>query len=137
LRLSRDEAAAIARLCDYAELPADFSKEPTPPSARRYLCALGREHSLDILDFQQLMQVDGPNSVAHVRAQSLLRAELTSGAALSLKELTLAGADLLQNGMAPGPQIGNTMRRLLDLVLDEPARNSRETLLALAQQGSD
>jgi hypothetical protein len=34
--------------------------------------------------------------------------------------------------MPPGPAIGATLRHLLEYVLDEPAHNQRETLLAEA-----
>ena len=35
--------------------------------------------------------------------------------------------------MAPGPQIGELLRRLLEAVLDDPSQNTRERLLALAR----
>ena len=42
------------------------------------------------------------------------------------------GRDLIAGGVKPGPQMGSLLQRLLDAVLDDPARNTREELLKLA-----
>ena len=46
----------------------------------------------------------------------------------SLKELAVGGGDLLAAGME-GKEIGETLRRLLELVLEDPSLNRRELLL--------
>lgn len=51
------------------------------------------------------------------------------GDCLSLKELALTGKDLLADGMQPGPEIGQVLSHLLELVLEYPERNEREFLL--------
>ncbi len=58
---------------------------------------------------------------------------LASHAPLSVGDLAVSGDDLLAAGIAPGPAVGATLRRLLEATLDEPARNTREQLLALAK----
>lgn len=50
---------------------------------------------------------------------------------VSLKTLAVTGRDLIGAGMEPGPQIGETLRRMLDAVLEDPACNTREYLLSL------
>ena len=50
------------------------------------------------------------------------------GDCVSLKELAVGGGDLLAAGME-GKEIGETLRRLLDLVLEDPSLNRRELLL--------
>ena len=47
---------------------------------------------------------------------------------LSLKDLAVNGRDMMELGLQ-GPQIGRTLNRLLDLVLDEVIPNQREILL--------
>ena len=47
-------------------------------------------------------------------------------------ELAVTGDDLIAAGIPPGPGIGRILGRLLDAVLDDPALNTRETLLARA-----
>ena len=50
------------------------------------------------------------------------------GDCVSLKELAVGGGDLLAAGME-GKEIGETLRRLLELVLEDPSLNRRELLL--------
>lgn len=48
---------------------------------------------------------------------------------LSLKELKLTGTDLRDDGMKPGPEMGQILQHLLEYVLEFPERNDRELLL--------
>ncbi len=52
---------------------------------------------------------------------------------LTRKQLAVTGNDLREIGIAPGPQMGEVLDRLLSLVVDDPALNRRETLLARAR----
>jgi hypothetical protein len=53
---------------------------------------------------------------------------------LAVRDLALTGKDLIQElGLAPGPRIGSTLRKLLQAVLDNPEKNQREALLDLAK----
>jgi tRNA nucleotidyltransferase (CCA-adding enzyme) len=51
------------------------------------------------------------------------------GAPLSLEQLAVDGSDLLAAGVKAGPAVGRILRRMLDEVLEDPARNTREYLL--------
>lgn len=53
---------------------------------------------------------------------------------LTLGDLAVTGDDLKAAGIPAGPDLGRTLRRLLDAVLDDPAHNTRERLLALARE---
>ena len=48
---------------------------------------------------------------------------------LTLKELAVSGSDLIQAGMAEGPALGETFKELLELVIDDPKKNTKEYLL--------
>lgn len=48
---------------------------------------------------------------------------------LTLKELAVSGSDLIQVGMAEGPALGETLKELLELVIDDPKKNTKEYLL--------
>ena len=50
-----------------------------------------------------------------------------------MKELAVNGKDLMALGLKPGPGLGETLERLLDLVLEDPQRNTREYLLKTAR----
>ncbi len=53
---------------------------------------------------------------------------------LGLKDLAVTGTDLIVLGMEPGRKIGETLRGLLELVLEEPERNTREELLEICKE---
>lgn len=63
-----------------------------------------------------------------------IEAVLASGAPLGVHELAVDGEDLRQAGVVPGPAMGAALRRLLDEVLDDPSRNTREALLARVRE---
>jgi tRNA nucleotidyltransferase (CCA-adding enzyme) len=54
--------------------------------------------------------------------------------AVGLKDLAVTGSDLIALGMQPGRQIGEMLRELLELVLDDPAMNQKEKLLAICKE---
>lgn len=51
-----------------------------------------------------------------------------------VQELAVNGHDLRRLGIPPGPRLGQLLQYLLHQVLDDPTRNTRAHLLALAQQ---
>jgi tRNA nucleotidyltransferase (CCA-adding enzyme) len=55
------------------------------------------------------------------------------GDALTRDALAISGVDLRAAGIEPGPGMGQVLDRLLDRVLEDPAVNTREQLLALAR----
>lgn len=48
---------------------------------------------------------------------------------VSLKTLAVTGSDLIAAGMEPGKELGDVLRKLLEEVLEEPERNTKEYLL--------
>ena len=50
---------------------------------------------------------------------------------LTLKALAVDGRDVLAAGIAPGPEVGRVLARLLERVLSGEIPNERETLLGL------
>ena len=68
------------------------------------------------------------------RWQELYQKLLEEKQCVSLRTLAVSGADLIGLGMDPGRKLGETLQKLLELVLEEPERNSREFLLARAEE---
>ena len=54
---------------------------------------------------------------------------VSMGECLSLKELAVDGSDLIKAGVKPGKEIGQILKQLLDLVIDEPEKNTKEYLM--------
>jgi tRNA nucleotidyltransferase (CCA-adding enzyme) len=53
---------------------------------------------------------------------------------LTLKDLAVHGDDLITAGVRPGPEVGEMLNRLLEDVLDDPKRNTREQLLGRVRE---
>ena len=107
--------------------------EPTKKVIRRWLSRLGRE-TLDNL--QALQKADTTSKGVDVTAelpqfdhlQAILKEIDQENACLSLKDLVVKGNDLMALGYT-GKDIGITLNKLLDLVLDEQLPNEKDTLL--------
>lgn len=56
------------------------------------------------------------------------------GDCLSLKEMKISGKDLIQDGMKPGPRVGEVLEELLRQVLENPLKNDRDYLLSEARR---
>ena len=56
-----------------------------------------------------------------------------SGDCVSLKTLAVGGNDLLEAGIRPGKEVGEILKSLLELVLEDPSMNKKEILLNFVQ----
>ncbi len=66
--------------------------------------------------------------------EGLYREILKKNQCVTKKDLAVNGRDMIALGMQPGPRMGEVLDRLLEKVLDAPELNTREQLLALAEQ---
>lgn len=57
--------------------------------------------------------------------------------AVTVSELAIGGRDLIGLGMKPGPELGQMLQRLLELVLDDPQKNTKENLYSQVKQWVD
>jgi tRNA nucleotidyltransferase (CCA-adding enzyme) len=53
---------------------------------------------------------------------------------IAVADLAVDGDDLVAAGVAPGPALGQILTALRDAVLEDPSRNTRDELLALARK---
>lgn len=53
---------------------------------------------------------------------------------LSVGDLAIDGGDLMESGIPAGPAVGATLRKLLDVVIEDPSKNERETLLEIVRR---
>lgn len=56
--------------------------------------------------------------------------------AVTRGQLAVRGEDLATAGIKPGPAMGKLLERLLELVIDDPSQNNRDTLLQKAREWS-
>jgi len=108
-----------------------------PLRARKLLARYGAGLLFDLLDHKEAdLRGKGRPPAADLAKLARFRAvvEAEQGSPHRLRDLAVGGDDLVALGYAPGPALGRTLARLLDEVVHEPARNTRERLLERAQE---
>ena len=116
----------IARASGAVQGPERPSGEDAP-AVRRWMAAVGTSEE-DLLVLWQLRygtRAPWDHVVEEIRGR---------GEATSRGGLAVTGDDLIQVGVPRGPEVGRTLDRLLDLVLEDPDLNTREALLARARE---
>jgi hypothetical protein len=110
--------------------------------ARRFLRRNGDELAFDLIDHKHadLLGKRGtggePPPLDEIDALLRFRqvVEEERGSPHRLRDLAVDGNDLIEVGFRPGPQLGRILHELLDAVVDEPALNTRDQLLARARR---
>jgi len=132
LKTSKRERADFVRLIDSGSWWR--AARPSDAELRRQLAAIGREQAALVL---ALWRDDGAAVGRTGDAETLAgRAEgiLSAGDALSIGELAVDGQELMTAlGLSPGRLVGDILASLLERVLDDPSRNQRDDLLAVAR----
>ena len=101
---------------------------------RRWAADIGRTHIADFLKVAHARwcaEGNAPN-IAQVYRRMVRVAYRDP---LTVNDLAIDGSDLMDAGIPAGPAVGKTLRRLLEVVIEDPARNTRDTLLELASSG--
>jgi tRNA nucleotidyltransferase (CCA-adding enzyme) len=133
--LTSSPAAVLRRLkASNAEIDRaqGIERGPEAPAAtdqrsvRRWLAAVGASAG-DLAGLWSLRRGGKPPWAA------VMEEIRRRGDPLTRSDLAITGTDLEALG-ASGPRIGQTLAALLDRVLDDPALNTRDTLLALARK---
>jgi len=130
--LARDPASLLTRLkCSAKDIERgraigawrDRWPDPRHPAAvRRWLADVG-PYADDLL---ALVPASSGAPSALPQAVTAIR---QAADPLTIGALAVKGDDLLAAGVRPGPEVGETLTRLLSEVLDDPSRNSRDELL--------
>jgi tRNA nucleotidyltransferase/poly(A) polymerase len=113
-----------------------YTDEWSDAAVRRFIARVGEENLAKVY---QLRRADAYATAAVEPGPDFLRGladrvekALNEKQAFSLKDLAVNGKDLIAIGIAPGKAIGIILKELLETVLDDPAQNTRETLLVIA-----
>ena len=109
--------------------------------ARRFLAKHGDELAFQLVDHKEADFLgkrgsDGPPPLDELEKLAGFRRGLEHErrSPHRLKDLAVDGRDLIEIGFRPGPALGRALHELLRDVVDEPERNTRETLLARARE---
>jgi tRNA nucleotidyltransferase/poly(A) polymerase len=104
--------------------------------ARKLLAKHGEGLAFDLLDHKEADLRAKPDSARELgelaRFREVLERERSSPH--RLRDLAVNGADLIEVGYRPGPDLGRALDRLLHEVVGDPSLNRRDWLLARARE---
>jgi hypothetical protein len=127
LKFSNLEVELAAELVGVAH--ASLTVEWKPVEVRRLLSDIARDKRTAAIALWSSEPV--VNSMLVEEANRTLSA----GYPLAVSDLAIAGKDLMTTlAIKPGPSIGRILAVLRDRVIEDPALNTRDTLLAEAQR---
>lgn len=132
LKFDNDTLRKVTKLVYYH----DLRMPATPRNVRRAMNRIGTElfpyylnvRRADTLAQSMFRREEKLENIQEIENIYLQIMELQE--CVSLKDLAVKGGDLLAVGVERGPQIGETLNKLLELVLEEPEKNQKELLLA-------
>lgn len=134
LRLSKQEQQRIFILVRYHM----FHYQPfhTDASIRRFMRKVGLEHVDDILDLREADRLGSGARKTSWRLEEMKQRMIEQlHQPMEVTDLAINGSDLMQElKLQPGPIIGELLKRLLELVLEQPELNTKENLLSQARE---
>ena len=136
LRYSRGEIERVEHLVRHHMFA--YTPEWTDAAVRRFVRRMGAARLADLFALRradnEASGVVEPQRGGLSDLAARAEAELRDGA-LETGQLAVRGDDLIAElGLSPGPVVGRLLQVLLEAVLEEPAHNERNTLLALARR---
>lgn len=112
-----------------------FAIPETSRGLRRLISKVGVERIYDLIelrraDIRAQGSDEGAVDPALEHLEQAVTEEIHRRPPFALRDLAVDGRDLMDEfSMPPGPQIGRILEHLLEQVLDDPSRNTREALL--------
>ena len=137
LKFDNDTIYMVKKLVKYH----DQYIEPQPKNVRRAIRKMGEDvfplllevKEADVQAQSDFLREKKEKNLKDVR--DVYQRILEENQCVSLKTLAINGKDLIdQAGMKPGKELGEVLNELLDLVTEDPARNTREYLLKAAKE---
>ena len=125
----------------------DYVLKPGRRSAKRLLNKLGHDLCLKLFEFQLLDKKAHRWGYEHAHSsyeswvewvtplKALWVEIIVSDEAFKISDLAINGGDLIANGFKQGKEIGETLNRCLEYVIDNPEKNTREDLLEFVLRG--
>ena len=136
LKFDNDTTGRVSRLVQWH----DDNPEATERNIRRAIHRIGIEQYPALFEVKRadiLAQSSWrrEEKLAYVDTyEQIYREILEKQQCLSLKDLAVTGNDLIESGIKPGKEIGDVLKQLLELVLEDPALNTKENLLEQAHK---
>ena len=107
--------------------------EWTDAAVRRFLKRVGEENIEDLFRLRLADAMSNPSSEYDPQEIADLQAHISKvlqqDMALKVSDLKITGNDLAEIGIEKGPQMGQILNNLLDIVIEDPLKNKKNILL--------
>lgn len=133
LKFDNDTLGKVTRLVQYH----DYRIPAEPKRVRRAMNKIGEDLFPYYLEVRRADTMAQSEYLREEKLQNIQEMEmcyqdiLMKKECVSLKDLAVSGSDLIADGMQPGKEIGMVLNKLLEMVIENPELNTKETLLAL------
>lgn len=137
LKLDNKTVDTVSKLVELSKIDI----EETEPAVRTALNKYGRDflplwHELMMAVLQaseDIIGISNPAKVKHLLTLKRLATDiLARGDCFTIKDLDISGNDLIEYGLQ-GHEIGETLKSLLDIVIENPKLNDKATLIAMIE----
>lgn len=132
LKFSKDQTEKITKLVRF-HLFYYNPGEVTESSVRRLVANIGKENTEDLLKVREADRIGSgtPKAIPYKLRHLKFMIDKVARDPISPKMLKMDGNDIMQLlGIEPGPKVGMIMNALMEEVLEDPAKNTRENLEA-------
>ena len=131
LKFDNDTLRKVTKLVQYH----DYRMPAEAKSVRRAVNKIGEDlfpsylevRRADVLAQSLYLREEKIGDIEQV--QQLYQEIKEQNQCVSMKDLAVSGKDLIEAGMDQGPELGEALGRLLELVLENPDLNTKEELL--------
>lgn len=148
LRFSNTDVNAVTRIVDgWVAIGPDIERAlvsqgagVTDAQLRRWIAALGRTEWTLVMRIASAVWSAARDRGARVPSEPVIRAVYRRGVRIAYRDpvavgdLAVDGDDLQAAGIGRGPAIGRILTRLIETVVEDPRKNQRDVLLALARE---
>ena len=137
LKMDNKTIETVSKLVELSKIDID----ETEPAVRAALNKYGRDflplwHELMMAVIQASEDITGisnPAKIKHLLTLKRLATDiLARGDCFTIKDLDISGNDLIEYGLQ-GHEIGDTLKALLDIVIENPKLNDKATLIAMIE----
>lgn len=132
LRFDNDTREKVVHLVKYHDLEIGL----TPKAVRRAIVKTGEELFPYLLEVKradvlaQSMYLREEKEIELQQLEAIYKEVIANKDCTSVKMLAVNGSDLIAAGIKPGKELGNILQQLLEQVLEDPSRNTKEYLLS-------
>lgn len=137
LKFSNEDINYVARLVRHHMFY--YTDEWTDSAVRRFMRNVGLDLLDDLFILREADRLGSgkrkPGSISIQKLKARIIKIVEEENAISLKDLKVNGYDIMNTlNLKPGPIIGKILNTLLQMVIEDPSLNEKETLLNLAKE---